>query len=206
MSDLYDYSGIPEFKRKWYLTKEEDHWIDLEIDETGLRYIGCDWSIQSGGNYMAGFQTFDEFFKKGPINNMPKEIETIIKEFLNAHRRKGGACFVLNHINKLNDLVLWRAFINLDEKTVKIATIDHIGEESEIVFYDGAILPGEHTISFLLIFKERGKIKESDPLWKVDGEFPIIIDSKLEQKKIIKLITKQESTENQISTKIVDEN
>lgn len=206
MSDIYDYSGIPEFKRKWYLTKEEDHWIDLEIDETGLTYIGCDWSVQSGGSYMAGFQTFDEFFKKGPINNMPKEIETIIKEFLNAHRRKGGACLALNHINKLKDLVLWRAFINLNEKTIKIATNDHMGDESEIVFYDGAILPGEHTISFLLIFKEKGKIKESDPIWRVDGEFPIIINSKLEQKKMIKLITKQESPENQIITRIVDEN
>ena len=206
MSDIYDYSGIPEFKRKWYLTKEEDHWIDLKIDETGLTYIGCDWSVQSGGKYMAGFQTFDEFFKKGPINNMPKEIETIIKEFLNTHRRKGGACLVLKHINKLKDLVLWRAFINLDEKTIKIATIDIMGEESEIVFYDGAILPGEHTISFLLIFKEKGKIKESDPLWRIDGEFSIIINSKLEQKKVINLITKQESTENQIITRIVDEN
>ena len=75
MSDLYDYSGIPEFKRKWYLTEKDDHWIELEIDERGLTYKGCDWSIQSGGYYMAGFQTFDEFLNKGPLNNMPDEIE-----------------------------------------------------------------------------------------------------------------------------------
>jgi len=164
MSDLFDYSGIPEFEEKWYLTEKEDHWIELELDESGLTYKGCDWSIQSGGYYMAGFQTFDEFFKNGPINKMPKEIVTKVRMHLEVHRRTGGAGLLLKHINELDDLVLWRAFINLDEKTIKITTIEQMGATPEMTFYDGAILPGEHTISFILIFKEREKIKESDQM------------------------------------------
>jgi hypothetical protein len=202
MSDLFDYSGIPKFEEKWYLSEKDDHWIELKIDERGLTYVGCDYGCQSGGYYMAGFQTFDEFFNKGSIKDMPIEIETKIKEYLEAHRREGGARLVLKHFNQLKDLVLWRAFINLDEKTIKITTIEQIGEASEITFYDGAILTGEHTISFLLIFKERGKVKESDPLWRIDGEIPISIDPKLEPKTVIKLTTNRENPEGQIITRI----
>ena len=78
--------------------------------------------------------------------------------------------------------------------------------DPEIVFYDGAILPGEHTISFILIFKEKGKIEESDPLWKVKGEIPISIDPKLEPKKVIKLVSNREGAEDQITTRIMDNN
>ena len=202
MTDLFDYSVIPEFKCKWYLTDKEDHWIELEIDETGLTYKGCDWSIQSGGYYMAGFQTFDEFFNNGPINKMPKEIEIQIKEHLKTHRREGGASLILKHINQLTSLVLWRAFINLDEKTIKITTIEQMGDVPEITFYDGAILPGEHIISFILLFKEKGKTKDSDPMWKVKGEIPISINPTKEPKEVISLVTDRKSPKGQIITRI----
>lgn len=201
MNDLFDYSGIPKFEEQWYLSERDDHWIELKIDERGLTYVGCDYGCQSGGYYMAGFQTFDDFYNKGPIKDMPRDIEIKVKEHLEANRRKGGAVLILKHINNLDDLVLWRAFINLDEKTIKISTIDQMKDETEITFYEGAILPGEHTISFLLIFKEKGKIKESDPLWRVDGEIPISIKPKLEPKKIIKLVTNREGSEGQIVTR-----
>jgi hypothetical protein len=64
MSELYDYSDVPKFTRRWYLTEKEDHWIDVVVKDSGLSFIGTDWSSQSGGGYMAGFQSFDEFFLK----------------------------------------------------------------------------------------------------------------------------------------------
>ena len=52
---IWDYSKIP--KKKWQWDFVEDHWMDVVIGESGLEYIGTDWTCQSGGGYMGGFQT-----------------------------------------------------------------------------------------------------------------------------------------------------
>ena len=36
----WDYSNVP--KRKWQWFFVEDHWMDLEVDESGLTYYGTD--------------------------------------------------------------------------------------------------------------------------------------------------------------------
>jgi hypothetical protein len=193
MSDIYDYSGIPEFTRRWYLSEAKDHWIDLVVVESGLNYIGTDWSVQSGGGYMAGFQSFDEFFKNGSINDMPEEITKELKEHLIKHRRKGGAGLLLTHKNELSELVLWRAFVHLDDNPVKIISISEMGNQPEFVFFDGALPVGEHNIGFVFIFKKHDKQKEDDPLWKVQADFDFTIESNLKEKKVIHIITSRDS-------------
>ena len=193
MSEIYDYSGIPKFTRKWYLSESKDHWIDLVIVKSGLNYIGTDWSVQSGGGYMAGFQSFDEFFKNGPINNMPEEIISELKEHLIKYRRKGGTGLLLTHKNELSELILWRAFVHLDDNPVKIVSISEMGNQPEVVFFDGALPVGEHNIGFVFVFKKHDKQKEDDPLWKVRADFNFTIESNMKEKKVIQIITSRDS-------------
>lgn len=197
---MFNYSNIRKFSRKWYLNEEQSHWIDLEVDESGVTYIGTDWSIQSGGGYMAGFQTFEEFFKKGPLNDMPQKYAEELEKHLIKYRQKGGAAILLKHINNIPDIVLWRAFIHLDDKPILISSIGEMGNQKEIVFYDGAITAGKHEVSFMLIFKGRDKQEEKDPFWKVDGEFTVSIEPKESEKKIIKITTSWNESENNIKT------
>lgn len=194
----YDYSGIPVFTATWYLTEEKDHWIDLKVSESGLVYIGTDYSCASGGGYMAGFQTFEEFFSHGPLNRMPKEIRKNLREHLETHRREGGTVLLLSHVNNLPGLVLWRAFVHLDDNPIKIAAID--GTVQETVFYDGFITAGKHTIGFVLVFKQKDKTGEKDPLWKTRGDFTFRIQRRKKGKKDIRLTTFLEKNGNDICT------
>lgn len=201
---MFNYSNIRKFSRKWYLNEEQSHWIDLEVDESGLTYIGTDWSIQSGGGYIAGFQTFEEFFKKGPLNDMPRKIVEDLEQYLIMHRRKGGTWLILNHINNLKDIVLWRTFIHLDDKPIKISSIEEMGTQQEIIFYDGYIPSGKHEISFILIFKDKDRIEEEDPFWKVEGEFTFLIEEY--KKKKIRIITSRDEFKKTIKTTWEEDN
>ncbi len=147
--------------------------MELEIESSGLRYIGTDWSCQSGGAYFGGFQTFDEFFRNGPINDMPEEIATELRNHLKTNRMPGGSRLLLSHLNTVTDLFMWRAYVHLDDKPLRISVDDDSLAEREIVFFDGAIDTGEHEISFLLVFKSK---KEDEPSqWRVKGEFNFLV-------------------------------
>jgi len=72
----------PEDTWTWDLTP--NHWIDLTLTETGLSYMGTDWDCQSGGGYMAGFQTIREFLDQGPLKEMPSDIAAAIRAVVEA--------------------------------------------------------------------------------------------------------------------------
>jgi len=166
---------VPPRTWTWDLDDRDDHWIDLEIDPSGLKYIGTDWSHQAGGGYFAGFQTFNEFFRDGPINDMPEEIATELRIHLETNRVPGGSKLLLSHLNTVTDLILWRAYVHLDDKPLRISVDDDSLTEREVVFFDGAIETGEHEISFLLVFKSKREDELSQ--WRLKGEIKFSVTS-----------------------------
>ncbi|MHA2061214.1 MAG: hypothetical protein ACW963_02860 [Candidatus Sifarchaeia archaeon] len=207
---LWDYSKVPLRTWKWYLNESDDHWMELEIEpSTGLRYIGTDWSCQSGGAYFGGFQTFDEFFRNGPINDMPEEIATELRNHLETNRVSGGSRLLMSHLNTVTDLILWRAYVHLDDKPLLISVDDDSLAEREVVFFEGAIETGEHEISFLLVFKSTKNDKPSQ--WRVKGEFDFSVTpgtNKVQLKTFrdtedrIMLVYEENSSEKRASTEI----
>jgi hypothetical protein len=166
---------MPKKTWKWYLYGSDDHWMDLEIESSGLRYIGTDWSSQSGGAYFGGFQSFDEFLRDGPINNMPEKIANELRNHLETNRVSGGSRLLLSHLNTVADLILSRAYVHLDDKPLRISVDDDSLAEQEVVFFDGAIETGEHEISFLLIFKSKKEDELSQ--WRLKGEIEFFVIS-----------------------------
>ena len=102
----WSYSKVPKMELKWDIV--EDHWIDLVVEGNDISYIGTDWTIQSGGGYMAGYQTADQFLKKGPIphNEMPDEIKTKVISHLEKYRIAGGSSLEIIHISEVEDGIL----------------------------------------------------------------------------------------------------
>lgn len=66
--------------RTWRWHYNPDHWMEVQLFDNGLRYIGTDWSVQSGGGYMGGFQSLGEFVRDGGIRGMPEAIEAEIRD------------------------------------------------------------------------------------------------------------------------------
>ncbi len=172
---IWDYSQVPQKVWKWYFNAEEDHWMEVHIKPSGLSYVGTDWSVQSGGGYFGGFQTFDEFFHDGPIQNMPEDIATELRRHLETHRVPGGAKLRLLHRTSVDDLVLERAFVHLDDKPITISIDEALAQKQEVVFFDGSIGIGDHHLGFVLIFKS--KRTEDGKRWKVRDEFTFSITS-----------------------------
>ncbi|MFX1475307.1 MAG: hypothetical protein ACFFCO_07520 [Promethearchaeota archaeon] len=170
---LWDYSQVPSRVWKWYLSPDGDHWMEVHIKPSGLTYIGTDWTVQSGGGYFGGFQTFDEFLRDGPIQKMPNHIAAELREHLEAHRVPGGATLRVLHLTRVDDLVLQGAYIHLDDNPITVSIDETLAQKREVVFFDGSIGIGDHQLSFVLVFKS--KQQGSDALWKVHGEFSFAI-------------------------------
>ncbi len=102
---------------------------------------------------------------------------------------------LLTHRNELSDLILWKAFIHIDDNPVKIISISEMGNQPQVVFFDDALPAGDHNISFELKFKEKDKQEEDDPTWKVEANFNFSINPKTKEKKVIRLITSREGSE-----------
>ena len=161
---MWDYSQIPE--RKWTWTLEKDHWMDLVVNFSGLNYYGTDWTCQSGGGYFGGFQTFNEFFTKGPLQKMPRKISQEVREYLKEHRSEGGATLRLVYVHEIDGFQLSGVFVHLDDSPIHIKEVKTKGE---ILIYDGSITPGEHSFSFVFV------LKSADAQKKIDGEVQIKI-------------------------------
>ncbi len=158
---VWDYSGIPE--RKWQWTFVEDHWMDLVVDESGLTYIGTDWTCQSGGGYFGGFQTFEEFFKK-PIQKMPKKIAKEVKEYLEEHRKEGGSRLRLIYVHEVEGFLLTGVFVHIDDNPIHVKTVKKNGD---MLIYDGSITAGTHEVSFVFV------LNSEDSQKKITGEVKI---------------------------------
>jgi hypothetical protein len=160
----WDYTHVP--KRKWKWDFVEDHWMDLEVDETGLTYTGTDWTCQSGGGYIGGFQTFEEFFDKGPIQDMPSKIAKEVRIYLRRHRKEGGSSLLLHYVHGFEGYLLTGVFVHLDGKPIHVK---EVRESGKMLLYDGSISPGEHTVSFVFV------LRSSEGQKKIEGEVLIEI-------------------------------
>jgi hypothetical protein len=160
----WDYSNIPG--RKWQWVFVEDHWMDLEVNEAGLNYVGTDWTCQSGGAYFGGFQTFEEFFEKGPIQKMPPKIAKEVRGHLKRHRKEGGSTLLLHYAHRFEGFLLTGVFVHLDGRPIRVKEVK---ESGKVLLYNGSISPGEHTVSFVFVLRSPEGQK------KVEGEVAIEI-------------------------------
>ncbi len=172
---IWDYSQVPPLELKWYFTQEKDHWMEVHIKHSGLTYVGTDWSVQSGGGYFGGFQTFEEFFSNGPIQKMPEQIAAGLRKHLLTYRVPGGAKLRLLHLNKVDGLVLQGAYVHLDDKPITVSIDETLAQKQELLIFDGSIGLGKHQFSLLLVF--RSKLEGGDKIWKAHGEFTFEIES-----------------------------
>jgi hypothetical protein len=161
---LWDYSNIPE--KKWQWDFVEDHWMDVVIGESGLEYIGTDWTCQSGGGYMGGFQTFDEFLKEGPIQKMPRKIAEEIREYIKKHRVEGGSTLKLVYSHDLDGFQLTGVFVHLDDVPIHIK---RVRKKGRVTIYNGSIKTGKHEFSFVFVLQSK------DDMEKVNGKVTVEI-------------------------------
>jgi hypothetical protein len=154
---FWNYSGIPKKKWRWYF--EKYHWMTLELDESGLTYIGADMDCQSGGEYFGGFQTFDQLFEDGPIQEMPQEVTKEVMDFLKKHRKEGGAHLQLYYSYDLHGYHLKGVYIHLDDKPIQVKLVN---AENRFLIYDGSISVGPHQFSFLFVLRSESDQKKAD--------------------------------------------
>jgi hypothetical protein len=150
----WDYSEVPENKWTWDFV--EDHWMDCIVNSDGLTYYGTDWTCQSGGGYFGGFQTFEEFLTKRPIQKMPRKIAKEIREYIEEHRKQGGSTLQLIYSYHIEGFKLTQVSFELDERPIHIKGIE---EEGDLMLYDGSILRGNHTFGFHFVFQSADEMR-----------------------------------------------
>ena len=150
--DQWDYSKVPKLELKWFI--EEEHWIDLIVESVDIRYIGTDWTVQSGGEYMAGFQTADQFLAEGPIkhNHMPDDVKTQLTTFLEKNRNIGGCVLKIILKSNISDAILKNAYVQIDGKDVYIPFAVPEIDNANVTLFNGSVSIGSHKISMLLAF------------------------------------------------------
>ena len=149
----------------WHLTP--NHWIDLSLGEMGLTYGGTDWDCQSGGGYMAGFQTLREFAEQGPINEMPPDVEAAVRA-------------AIQGLTGLHRVVIRVAGEEPDEIHMTFRGQPQIKHNTSVVF-DGDLAPGTYTTSGIVIFsgadaKGRRRMLTFEEAIDVDGPMTVEID------------------------------
>jgi hypothetical protein len=142
--------------------------MDVVIGESGLEYIGTDWTCQSGGGYMGGFQTFDEFLNNGPIQKMPRKIAKAIREYIKEHRIEGGSTLNLVYTHDLDGFQLTGVFVHLDDVPIHIKRVKKKGS---MTIYNGSIKTGKHEFSFVFVLETETDMK------KIEGKKTIKIKS-----------------------------
>ena len=138
--------------------------MDVIIGESGLEYVGTDYTCQSGGGYMGGFQTFDEFLKKGPIQKMPRKISKEVREHIEKHRVEGGSTLKLIYVHELEDFRLSEFYVQLNEIPIHIKRVQR---KERVTIYNGSIKTGKHEFSFVFVLQCDSAMK------KIDGKVSV---------------------------------
>ena len=149
---IWDYSEVPP--REWEWEYDSNTNISVKLSPTGLAYHGDDDYF---GGYIAGFQSFEDFFREGPLKNMPEKVAMELRKHLETHRKSGGAFLRFHYTNSAGVLKLWRAFVGMDEKTIHAQGNRPPSEAQEEVFFDGSCTTGEHKFRIALVFKDASK-------------------------------------------------
>ena len=110
--------------------------MSVIIGESGLEYVGTDWTCQSGGGYKGGFQTFDKFLENGPIQKMPRKIAKEVRKYIDMHRVEGSSPLNLVCVQDLDGFQLTEVFVRLNDSP------NHIKRDrkkGKITIYIGSI-------------------------------------------------------------------
>ncbi len=159
---IWDYSQIPERRWKWFFV--EDHWMEVVLGESGLEYIGTDWTCQSGGGYSGGFQTYDGFLNRHPLQKMPRKITKEVRDYIKEHRVEGGSTLQFYYVHEIDGLQLSEVFVNLDDKPILIKKVQKKGK---MTIYNGSIKTGIHQFSFVFVLRSDSAMK------KIDGKVSV---------------------------------
>jgi len=94
---------------------------------------------------------------KDEISNSEKRMDEIVGIVLSSTETKGSR-IILSHKNEMSqDFVLVDATFSLDGAPIfKKEDVDGILKDQETLIYDGAILPGQHTLSVSLVYRGQG--------------------------------------------------
>ncbi|MCB9561626.1 MAG: hypothetical protein H6708_14565 [Kofleriaceae bacterium] len=128
----------------------EDHWIDLEVSDAGLGYVGTDWTCLSGGGYTAGFQTLDGFLRDGPLPrvHMPAEVADQVRADVEA-RLAGARPSLAVTVTVAPGVRLAHASIELDGRPVLVR--DFAEPPARLEVSSGTTSAGSHRIGWALL-------------------------------------------------------
>jgi hypothetical protein len=129
---------VSPFSVRWSWALGPGHFMDVSLSAAGLRYVGADWSIQTGGPYGAGFQSFVEFDRDGGHHAMPPQIGAEIRSRIAGLPRGIPVCI------RLDGDPPTEAHYQIDDE-------EFVRMRPEILF-DGALWEGAHRIKGLLLF------------------------------------------------------
>jgi len=162
---IWDYSKIPERKWQWFFV--EDHWMEVILGESGLEYVGTDYTCQSGGGYMGGFQTYDEFMDGRALQKMPRNISKEVMDHIKKHRVEGGSTLELVYVHDLESFQLTEVYVQLDEVPIHIKRVQ---KTRKTTIYNGSIKAGKHEFSFVFVLRSDSAMK------KIDGKVSLKIE------------------------------
>ena len=157
----WDYSDVPR-KEWWWDVGEYNSYTVIAVKE-GLRYSVDDFWDSHG----AGFQPYSDFFKKGPINNMPKAIEDEIKAYILQFRREGGSRMSGDLEVKSSEIKPWRVFVSLNGPSISIITEPTAARNNPLDLFKGDFPPGSHLLSWAIVFDI---LKPEKSKWIVYGK------------------------------------
>ncbi len=124
--------------REWIWDIEEGREMRALLTDVGLQYYGYDWISQSGGGYMAGFQSADEFLADGGINGMSAETQAAIRAVL--IERPAGASVRIRVAGETPQ----QAHLQLDGAALMLSGTDTL--------FEGLLPHGPHRIEGVLIY------------------------------------------------------
>jgi hypothetical protein len=128
--------------------------MGLTVTSDGLRYIGEDWTVQSGGGYSAGFQSLDEFLRDGPPPrvHMPDDVAARVRDEVDALATAGRPTLAVTIVVEA-PVVLRHASVELDGFPVLVRDFDDMPAEVEV--HRGTSSPGKHRIGWAVFAGER---------------------------------------------------
>ncbi len=113
--------------------------MSASLTDSGIRYFGSDWGSPSGGDYHAGFQTFEAFRAEGPLREMPEAIAAAVTAAI-AARAPGHPVRV-----EASGPPPQEAHLHLDGQPLLL-------RPEGAVLFEGSLPAGAHTISGVLLY------------------------------------------------------
>ncbi|MCA9660113.1 MAG: hypothetical protein KC486_17345 [Myxococcales bacterium] len=124
---------------RWTWDLEPNHSIDVTVGDAGLSYYGEDWNSLSGGGYFAGFQSFADFRRDGPLKGMPPEVAAEVRRVVDV-AEGGGLDFVIVVDGETPEEI----HATLDGRTLML--------RETATLFAGPLPDGEHRVEGVLLY------------------------------------------------------